>query len=46
MATKNTDKTRDEQVTPPGRVEAGEGVPDSGRKSVKLDILEKRLKRK
>ena len=35
MATKDTDKTRDEQVTPPEKLEAGEAVPDSGRKSVK-----------
>ena len=35
MATKNTDKTRDEQVTPPEKLEAGEAVPDSERKSVK-----------
>jgi hypothetical protein len=35
MATKNTNKTHDQQVTPPGKLGASEGMPDSGRKSVK-----------
>jgi hypothetical protein len=42
MATKDTDKTRDEQVTPPGKLGAGEGVPDSERKSVKPRHFRKR----
>ncbi|HMD20957.1 MAG TPA: hypothetical protein VKH40_11570 [Alloacidobacterium sp.] len=35
MATKRTDKTRDAEITTPGKLEAGEGTPDSARKSVK-----------
>lgn len=35
MAIKQTDKTRDEEPTTPEQPEIGEGVPDSGRNSVK-----------